>query len=74
MQQPLTPRQLEVFEFIVDYSEEHGHQPSRREMAIALNLSETRIAQHVKTLKEYGWISFKPSQPRSITVIGRTIH
>lgn len=54
---PLTPRQREILDFIVAFTEDHDYSPSYREIAEHFNLSSTAtIAEHIETLKVKGYL------------------
>ncbi len=65
---PLTPRQLEVLDFIVDFVRDHRYAPTLREMADEFDLSRVTVLQHVKALEEKGYLDREPNQARGITV------
>jgi repressor LexA len=57
----LTPRQEEVFEFILETLERRGYPPSIREICEAFGLSSTRGAlRHLEALEKKGFISRAP--------------
>jgi repressor LexA len=65
-----TPRQKEVFNFILEALEERGYPPSIREICEELNLSSTRGAlRHLEALEKKGFISRSPGA-RAIRVLG----
>ena len=65
---PLTPRQLEVLDFIVEFVRDHRYAPTLREMADEFDLSRVTVLQHVKALDEKGYLDRQPNRARGITV------
>lgn len=54
---PLTPRQREILDFIIDFARENDYSPSYREIAERFELSSTAtIAEHIETLKNKGYL------------------
>ncbi len=54
---PITPKQKEVLDFIVDFIHERGYSPSYREIAQGLNLaSPSTIHLHIQALRERGFL------------------
>ncbi len=65
---PLTPRQLEVLDFIIDFVREHRYAPTLREMADHFDLSRVTILQHLESLEEEGYLERQSHKARGITV------
>lgn len=64
---PLTPRQREILNFILAFTEQHDYSPSYREIAEHFNLSSTAtIAEHIETLKQKGHLRDDLSGVRSL--------
>jgi repressor LexA len=56
--QPRTKRQREVFDYIIQYIEKHGYNPSYQQIARYLKLSsKAGIAKHIKALETQGLIT-----------------
>jgi repressor LexA len=54
---PLTPRQREILDFIVEFTEQNDYSPSYREIAEHFALSSTAtVAEHIETLKIKGYL------------------
>ncbi len=54
---PLTPKQKEVLDFIVQFLNEKGYPPSFREIASGLDLaSPSTVHVHIQALKERGYL------------------
>jgi len=56
--QPRTKRQKEVFDYLIQYIENYGHNPSYQQIARHLKLSsKAGIAKHIKALETQGLIT-----------------
>ena len=67
----LTPKQQQIYDYIVDFSDEHGYPPSVREIAEAVKLkSPATVHFHLKGLREAGYISQAEGKTRAITIKG----
>ncbi|MBD3674691.1 MAG: hypothetical protein HUJ26_14300 [Planctomycetaceae bacterium] len=56
-QKPLTERQQRVYDYLIEFTLEHGFQPSVREMMAALEIeSPNGIVCHLRALHKKGWI------------------
>jgi repressor LexA len=54
---PLTPKQKDVLNYIVEYTHEHEYAPSYREIASALRLaSPSTVHVHVQALRQRGYL------------------
>jgi repressor LexA len=64
----LSPRQFEIYQYILDYRQRENSPPTFREIAegIGVSLSTTRV--HIRTLKGKGYITWD-GRARSIRVI-----
>ena len=57
MAAPLTPKQAEIYQFILQYTKEHGYPPSVREIGAAVDLkSPSTVHFHMKKLEAEGYI------------------
>jgi len=57
MRAPLTPKQKEVLDYIVNFIHEHGYAPSYREIAGGLELaSPSTVHTHVQSLRTRGFL------------------
>lgn len=69
-QSSLTKRQKTILAEIILYKEKHGFPPTVRELCKLTGLKSTSsVANHLKKLKEDGYITWEESMPRTITVI-----
>ena len=65
----LTPKQQQIYEYILAFSEEHGYPPSVREIADAVELkSPSTVHFHLKGLRSAGLISQAEGKTRAISV------
>jgi repressor LexA len=56
--QPHTKRQKDVFDYIIQYIENYGHNPSYQQIARSLKLSsKAGIAKHIKALETQGMLT-----------------
>ena len=70
-QVPLTDRQREVYDWIVDYCETYGYSPTVRELVKAFGFGSPNSALcHLKPLAKKGWIRWTPHRSRTIRPIG----
>ena len=66
----LSPKQQQIYDFILSFSDEHGYPPSVREIAHAVNLrSPSTVHFHLKGLREAGVISQTEGKTRAITIM-----
>lgn len=66
----LTRRQREALEAIDHYFNTHNYPPAYRDLAIMLGLkSPSTVSGLLQKLKEKGYISWQPTQPRTLRII-----
>lgn len=69
----ITPRQREVYDWIVDYCEVRGYSPTIRELCQHFGWSSPNGAMcHLNALKSRGWLSWNSRQSRTIRPLGGT--
>lgn len=69
MAAPLTPKQAEIYEFILQFTREHGYPPSVREIGEAVNLkSPSTVHFHMKKLEAEGYIQKADGKTRAISL------
>lgn len=69
MATPLTPKQAEIYDFILQFTKEHGYPPSVREISAAVNLkSPSTVHFHMKKLEAEGYIQKADGKTRAITL------
>lgn len=64
-------RQLEIYDYIVEYMLKYQYSPSVRDISKGVGLKSTSGAYaHLDALKYWGLIDFQPAQPRTIQLKG----
>jgi repressor LexA len=65
----LTPRQKEVLDFLVEYTERNGYSPSFEEIAAGLDLASlATVHKHITALEQKGYLKRRYNESRSIEV------
>jgi repressor LexA len=68
----LTTRQQEIWQFLVEYVDNHGYPPTVREIGDAVGLaSPSTVHAHLANLERAGWLRRDPTKPRAIEIVGR---
>ena len=68
----LTARQQEIWQFLVEYVDDHGYPPTVREIGDAVGLaSPSTVHAHLANLERAGLLRRDPTKPRAIELIGR---
>jgi repressor LexA len=68
----LTKRQQEIFDFIKNYSADHGYPPTVRDIGKAVGLaSSSTVHAHLANLEKLGILRRDPSKPRAIELLDR---
>jgi repressor LexA len=68
----LTPRQQQIWEFLVSYVDRHGYPPTVREIGRAVGLaSPSTVHAHLANLERAGLLRRDPSKPRALELTGR---
>ena len=52
--EPVTPRQLEILQFIRAYRRSHGYSPTMQEIGDHLSLTKVTVFEHVGALEKKG--------------------
>ena len=69
----LTPKQQQIYDFILAFASEHGYPPSVREIAGAVGLkSPATVHFHLKGLREAGYITQAEGKTRAISITDST--
>ncbi len=69
MPAPLTPKQAEIYQFILRYTKDHGYPPAVREIGAAVHLkSPSTVHFHMKKLEAEGYIQKTDGKTRAITL------
>jgi repressor LexA len=64
----LTPRQLEVLQFVQDYQRRNAYSPTMQELADRFAVSKVTILEHLETLERKGWLSRAKYRARSLRI------
>ena len=68
----LTGRQQEIWDFLVDYVDQHGYPPTVREIGEAVGLaSPSTVHAHLANLERAGLLRRDPTKPRAVELVGR---
>jgi repressor LexA len=68
----LTGRQQEIWDFLVDYVDQHGYPPTVREIGQAVGLaSPSTVHAHLANLERAGLLKRDPTKPRAVELVGR---
>jgi repressor LexA len=68
----LTERQTEIYEFVVEYVDEHGYPPTVREIGERVGLaSPSTVHAHLANLERAGYLRRDPTKPRALELVGR---
>lgn len=72
-QQPLTPAQQELYDWLAGYISSHRHSPSIRQMMEAMGLrSPAPIQSRLRHLQQKGWLTWQEGQARTLQLLGQT--
>ena len=68
----LTARQQEIWNFLVEYVDQHGYPPTVREIGERVGLaSPSTLHAHLANLERAGLLKRDPTKPRALELIGR---
>ncbi len=69
MPAPLTPKQAEIYNYILQFTKNHGYPPSVREIGAAVRLkSPSTVHFHMKKLEAEGYINKADGKTRAISL------
>ena len=72
-QQPLTPAQQELYDWLAGYISSHRHSPSIRQMMEAMGLrSPAPIQSRLRHLQQKGWLTWQEGQARTLQLLGQS--
>jgi repressor LexA len=75
MAKGLTRRQQEIYEFLIEYTEEKGFPPTLREICGRFGMASTRAASdHLEALERKGYVDRSPDLSRAIRFPNRPAH
>ena len=67
---PVTEKQQQIYDFVGEYTEDHGYSPPAREIAGAVGLNSTSTVHfHLKALEEAGLLAHSSGKTRSLTAL-----
>ena len=67
----LTARQQEIWQFLVQYVDDHGYPPTVREIGEAVGLaSPSTVHAHLANLERAGLLRRDPTKPRALELVG----
>jgi repressor LexA len=68
----LTPRQREIWDYLLGYVEQHGYPPTVREIGQAVGLaSPSTVHAHLANLERAGLLKRDPTKPRALELVAR---
>jgi len=68
----LTARQQEIWNYLVEYVDQHGYPPTVREIGERVGLaSPSTVHAHLANLERAGLLRRDPTKPRALELIGR---
>jgi len=68
----LTERQQEIWNYLVEYVDQHGYPPTVREIGERVGLaSPSTVHAHLANLERAGLLRRDPTKPRALELIGR---
>jgi|TARA_B100000900_G_scaffold388481_1_gene380562 SOS-response transcriptional repressor LexA len=66
----LTPKQLKLLKFLIEYKKEKQYMPSFKEMKVYMNVKSNSVVYHMLGYIEWkGYIKRYPAQARAIEII-----
>ncbi|MDP3964672.1 MAG: winged helix-turn-helix transcriptional regulator, partial [bacterium] len=73
MTEPLTKKQKEILDFIVEFMKVNEYAPSYREIGEHLGLSSpATVAEHVRSLEDKGYLKLQEGRARSLELTRST--
>jgi repressor LexA len=64
----LSQRQTEIYQFIIDFHQKRGYNPTLREIAAGVELSPSTVTAHIQALKDKGYVDWEPNIARSLHI------
>lgn len=65
----VSPRQVEVYEFIKKYIEENKYPPTYKEIGAKLMVHGSFVMQIVKALVKKGYMTMRPGEARTLRIV-----
>ena len=70
----MTEREIQIFQYIVEYMQEHMYAPTIREIGKAVGYKSTStVASYLERLESKGMIEVGQDSPRAIRLVGYSI-
>jgi len=66
----LSKQRDDILGFLSDHIATHGYSPSLREIAAAIDRSQTTVRYHVRILEKEGYVTREPRKARSLRIRG----
>ena len=71
MPQPLTSREREVLDWLIEYVRHNTYQPSIREIGARFDIKSTKtVSEMLQSLADKGWIERNSSRSRGVRLLG----
>jgi SOS-response transcriptional repressor LexA len=70
MQEPLSPRRRQVYDYICRFYVSRGYPPSLAEIAAGLSIARSTAQAHVDALQARGYLACEPGKARAIAPVG----
>ena len=67
--QNLTPKQVEILDFIILFTRDKGFPPSLREIGTHFKIAPPSVLEHLRALERKGFIRRLPFKPRCLEVL-----
>lgn len=69
MNEPITKRQKEILDYLINFIDNNGYAPSYREIAKDFDLSSVAtVAEHINSLHSKGYLDVEPGCARSLQI------
>jgi repressor LexA len=65
----LSPRQSEIYQFILAYRLKKDISPTLREISSGMGLSLSAVVAHIHALSDKGYLAWEPKNARSLHLI-----
>lgn len=72
LKRALTPKQKNILDFIVAFTTNKDYSPSLEEIGGKFDLAISTVHQHVKALKDKGYLKKEENQPRGVSLFEQT--
>tara|TARA_R110002153_G_scaffold129813_1_gene278566 strand:+ start:2424 stop:2639 length:216 start_codon:yes stop_codon:yes gene_type:complete len=65
----LTPRQRQIYDYMIEFMATHGYIPSQYKIAEDFEISQPVIAVHLAKIEQRGWIKRAGGMANGITIL-----